>query len=57
MIISPNLGEMGAPQLGHFSAVAPKGAKIGAVDAAACFGCPVATLVPHFKQKAASSGS
>jgi hypothetical protein len=57
MTISPNLGEMGAPQLGQFSDVAPEGAKIGAVGAAACFGCVGATLVPHLKQKAASSGS
>jgi hypothetical protein len=57
MIISPNLGEMGAPQLGHFNAVAPKGARIGAFEAAACFGCAVARLAPHFMQKAASSGS
>jgi len=51
------LGEIGAPQLGHFNEVAPKGAKIGAVGAAACFGCAATVLVPHLKQKAASSGS
>jgi hypothetical protein len=38
MTISPNFGEIGAPQLGHFSDVALKGAKIGVVDAVACFG-------------------
>jgi hypothetical protein len=26
MTISPNFGDIGAPQLGHFSAVAPAGA-------------------------------
>jgi hypothetical protein len=57
MTISPNLGEMGAPQLGHFSAVAPDGAKTGAVEASACFGCVAATLAPHFLQKVTSSGS
>jgi len=51
------LGEIGAPQLGQFSDFAPEGAKIGAVGAAVCFGCAAATLVPHLKQKAASSGS
>jgi hypothetical protein len=28
MIISPNFGAIGAPQLGHFRAVAPEGAMI-----------------------------
>ena len=31
MTISPNFGDIGAPQLGHFSAVAPAGAMICAV--------------------------
>jgi hypothetical protein len=31
MTISPNLGDIGAPQLGHFSAVAPAGAMTGAL--------------------------
>jgi hypothetical protein len=57
MIISPNFGFMGAPQLGHFSAVAPEGARIGPVEAVACFGCGAARLAPHFMQKLASSGS
>jgi hypothetical protein len=57
IIISPNLGEMGAPQCGHLNAVAPKGAMMGAAEAAACFDCAAARLFPHFMQKAASSGS
>ncbi|HVP26655.1 MAG TPA: hypothetical protein VMT26_03210 [Candidatus Bathyarchaeia archaeon] len=55
--ISPNLGEIGAPQCGQFRDVTPKGARIGHVEAAACFGGGAATLVPHFVQKTASSGS
>ena len=31
MTISPNLGDMGAPQLGHFSEVTPDGAMICSV--------------------------
>jgi hypothetical protein len=31
MTISPNFGDIGAPQLGHFSAVAPAGAMTGAL--------------------------
>jgi len=57
MIISPNLGEMGAPQLGHLSAVAPKGAKIGDVGTLAWSDCELTTFVPHFIQKIALSGS
>jgi hypothetical protein len=65
MTISPNLGEIGAPQLGHFRDVAPEGARItsGVADGAAEVGaepafCAIAaTLVPHFMQKVASSGS
>jgi hypothetical protein len=56
MTISPNFGEMGAPQLGHFSDAAPMGAMTGPDGAAACFGGETATLVPHFVQKTASSG-
>jgi hypothetical protein len=33
MTISPNLGEMGAPQLGHLSDVASIGARTGALGA------------------------
>ena len=56
--ISPNLGAMGAPQLGHFKDCTPEGARTGPVevedDGLAAFN-PV--LVPHLTQKAASSGS
>jgi hypothetical protein len=58
MTISPNLGEIGAPQLGHFREVAPVGAMTGAFGAAwVCGDCgdPL-RLVPHFMQKAAPSG-
>jgi hypothetical protein len=34
MTISPNFGEMGAPQSGHFMEVAPIGAITGALGAA-----------------------
>ena len=52
MTISPNLGEMGAPQLGHFSAVAPAGAITGpllcCVVEPPCGGADVCDrLVPH----------
>lgn len=63
MIISPNLGAIGAPQLGHFSDVAVDGARTWAVGAEAedCwdeFPWPDPTVrVPHLEQKAASSGS
>ena len=59
MTISPNFGEIGAPQFGHFSEVASIGASTGAL------GCrcglrrlPLAPLrlAPHFMQKAAPSG-
>lgn len=48
---------MGAPQFGHFRAVAPEGARIGAVGAAGCPDIAAARLVPHLMQKAALSGS
>jgi hypothetical protein len=59
MTISPNFGEIGAPQLGHFSDVAPDDAKIGRLDAEAATGSePLGFKVaPHFIQNAASSGS
>jgi hypothetical protein len=59
MTISPNFGEIGAPQLGHFMEVAPDGAKTGRLDAGAgiVLVSPDFKLAPHFIQKAASSGS
>jgi hypothetical protein len=57
IIISPNFGEIGAPQLGHFSAVAPAGAMTGWLGLGAWLGAAVAILVPHFMQKPALSGS
>jgi len=59
MTISPNFGEIGAPQLGHFNDAAPDGAKIGRLGAAAGTGLESLgfRLVPHFIQNAASSGS
>jgi hypothetical protein len=54
MTISPNFGEMGAPQLGHFMEVAPMGAITGALGADWTWGwlaVPVGlTLAPHFMQ-------
>jgi len=59
MTISPNFGEIGAPQLGHFKDVAPDGAKTGRVEIGAEAGLDSLAfkLVPHFMQNAASSGS
>src|SRR5208283_1279906 len=61
MTISPNLGEMGAPQLGHFIEVAPMGAITGALGVVCACGWPAVaaglTLAPHFMQYTASSGS
>jgi hypothetical protein len=54
--ISPNFGLMGALQLGHLSAVTLDGAIIEGVDVPAGFAFSLAILVPHFKQKRASSG-
>jgi hypothetical protein len=54
--ISPNLGEIGAPQLGHFSDVAPEAATTGDVEVEVGFETFNPVLVPHFTQKAASSG-
>jgi hypothetical protein len=34
MTISPNLGEIGAPQLGHFNEVTPEGATTGLLEVA-----------------------
>jgi hypothetical protein len=57
MTISPNLGEIGAPQLGHFNDATPEGATTGEVEATAGLGVVDPMLVPHFIQNAASSGS
>jgi hypothetical protein len=57
MTISPNLGEIGAPQLGHFSDVTPEGATTGEAEAAVGLGTFNDVLVPHLTQNAASSGS
>lgn len=57
MTISPNLGEIGAPQLGHFNDATPEGATTGEAEAAAGLGAVNPVLVPHFTQNAASSGS
>jgi len=57
MTISPNLGEIGAPQLGHFKEATPLGARTGPVEAAVGFVTFNPVLVPHFVQNAASSGS
>ena len=59
MTISPNFGEIGAPQLGHFKDVAPADARIGrpGPDAGAGLESPDFKLAPHFIQNAASSGS
>jgi hypothetical protein len=57
MTISPNLGEIGAPQLGHFSDVTPEGATTDEVEVTSGLGKVDAVLVPHLTQNAASSGS
>ena len=62
MTISPNLGVIGAPQLGHFKDVTPEGARTGeaceAGEAEVAVGLATFTpvLAPHLTQKAASSG-
>ena len=48
---------MGAPQLGHFSEVAPEGATTGPLSAAIGLTTFKPVLVPHLTQNAASSGS
>jgi hypothetical protein len=53
--ISPNFGVIGAPQWGHLSALASKGAMTG-VDGTCCTG-KLEILAPHFIQNNASSGS
>src|SRR5487761_331978 len=61
IIISPNFGAIGAPQLGHFNEVALDGASICAsLCGCACDGSPPSTpgtVAPHLKQNLASSGS
>jgi hypothetical protein len=54
--ISPNLGEIGAPQVGHFNDVTPEGAITGEAEATAGLGVVNVVLAPHFGQNAASSG-
>jgi hypothetical protein len=56
--ISPNLGAIGAPQLGHFKDATPEGARTGPAEADAD-GLEASTdvLFPHLVQNAASSGS
>jgi len=56
--ISPNLGAIGAPQLGHFNDATPEGARTGPVEAATT-GLEAFSdvLVPHLVQNAASSES
>jgi hypothetical protein len=57
MTISPNFGEMGAPQLGHFRDVTPEGAMTGLVESAVGLAAFNPVLVPHLVQNAASSVS
>jgi len=54
--ISPNLGAIGAPQLGHFSDATPEGATTGLDEVAVGLGAFNPVLVPHLTQNAASSG-
>jgi hypothetical protein len=56
--ISPNLGAIGAPQLGHFKDSTPEGARMGPVEVVlAAFGAFNDVLFPHFVQNAVPSGS
>jgi hypothetical protein len=48
MTISPNLGAIGAPQLGHFKDATPEGATTGEAEAAAALGAVTVVLAPHF---------
>jgi hypothetical protein len=57
MTISPNLGEIGAPQFGHFKDATPEAAITEAVEVDVALGAFNPVLVPHLTQKAASSGS
>jgi hypothetical protein len=55
--ISPNLGAIGAPQLGHFKDAAPEGARTGVGEATVGLAAFDPVLAPHLLQNAASSGS
>jgi hypothetical protein len=57
MTISPNLGEIGAPQLGHFKDVTPEGARTGVVEVTVGLATFNPVLFPHLSQTVASSGS
>ena len=54
--ISPNLGAMGAPQLGHFKEATPEGATTGWEEAEVGLGAFSPVLTPHLVQNAESSG-
>jgi hypothetical protein len=56
--ISPNLGAIGAPQLGHLSDATPEGAMIGPEeDVLAELEGLIVVFFPHFVQNFVSSGS
>jgi hypothetical protein len=57
MTISPNLGEIGAPQLGHFKDATPEGARTGEAEVTVGLAVFNPVLAPHLAQNAASSGS
>jgi hypothetical protein len=57
MTISPNFGEIGPPQLGHFRDVAPEGARTSEEGVTVCLAVFNPVLVPHLAQNVASSGS
>jgi hypothetical protein len=57
MTISPNFGEIGPPQLGHFRDVAPEGARTDEVEVTVGLAVFSPVLVPHLIQNVASSGS
>jgi hypothetical protein len=58
MTISPNLGAIGAPQLGHFKDCTPEGARTCPVEAGlADLGGFDDVFFPHLVQNAVPSGS
>jgi hypothetical protein len=58
MTISPNLGAIGAPQLGHFREATPEGAITGPVEVfEAGLEAFNPVLFPHLVQNAVPSGS
>jgi hypothetical protein len=57
MTISPNLGAIGAPQLGHFKDCTPEGAMIGPEADLVDLEALDAVLFPHLVQNAVPSGS